>query len=264
MVHDYFRAILEKGEVSKRALALTEEVINQNSANYTAWQFRRECIFELKEDLEKELEFTNEQCEKNIKNYQVWYHRKVILEALKKVDGELEFLSKILSEDEKNYHVWAHREWVVKTFNLFEKEFDYTILLLKNDFRNNSAWNYRFFLFEYSTNLDEKVRNQEIDFAFSYISKSPNNESAWNYAKGMATFKTKEKGLVEYLLKKTEELISRASLNVFGNSMLVFCYTTLGSEDLLKKSIEICEKLSQIDGIRKNYWEFKKEQISKK
>ena len=50
-VHDYFRAVLQKNEISDRALKLSERVIRLNAANYTAWQFRRECIFKLNWEL---------------------------------------------------------------------------------------------------------------------------------------------------------------------------------------------------------------------
>jgi protein farnesyltransferase/geranylgeranyltransferase type-1 subunit alpha len=36
-VMDYFRAIVQRQEFSERALQLTAEVIQQNSANYSAW-----------------------------------------------------------------------------------------------------------------------------------------------------------------------------------------------------------------------------------
>eukprot|EP01083_Nonionella_stella_P292505 994783_1 len=50
-VHNYFRAIIRKNEISQRALKLSEKVIKLNAANYTAWQFRRECIFKFRYDL---------------------------------------------------------------------------------------------------------------------------------------------------------------------------------------------------------------------
>ena len=38
--HDYFRAILQSGEVSRRALDLTAECLRMNGANYTVWHRR--------------------------------------------------------------------------------------------------------------------------------------------------------------------------------------------------------------------------------
>lgn len=43
-VHSYFRAIQQRNETSKRALQLTAHVIEHNSANYTAWYYRRRCL----------------------------------------------------------------------------------------------------------------------------------------------------------------------------------------------------------------------------
>lgn len=45
-MHGYFRAIQQKNETSKRALQLTADVIQHNSANYTAWYYRRRCLKE--------------------------------------------------------------------------------------------------------------------------------------------------------------------------------------------------------------------------
>lgn len=52
----------------------------------------------------------------NSKNYQVWHHRKAIVELLKDPSRELEFTANILCKDEKNYHTWQHRQWCIKTF----------------------------------------------------------------------------------------------------------------------------------------------------
>jgi hypothetical protein len=68
---DYFRAVYKAGEMSERALALTEEVIDLNAANYTAWQHRRTLVKALGKNLREELAFVSEMIEANIKNYQV-------------------------------------------------------------------------------------------------------------------------------------------------------------------------------------------------
>jgi protein farnesyltransferase/geranylgeranyltransferase type-1 subunit alpha len=79
---DYFRAILNLDERSSRALALTEEVIVLNAANYTAWHFRRLCLEALKSDLKKEMAYVDRIANRNPKNYQLWCGPLVLFVAL--------------------------------------------------------------------------------------------------------------------------------------------------------------------------------------
>lgn len=50
------------------------------------------------------------------KNYQIWHHRRVLVERLNDGSQELEFTALILKQEAKNYHAWQHRQWALKTF----------------------------------------------------------------------------------------------------------------------------------------------------
>lgn len=63
-----------------------------------------------------ELKYIDSMIESNSKNYQVWHHRKAIIEWLQDPSKELEFTADILQKDAKNYHTWQHRQWCIKTF----------------------------------------------------------------------------------------------------------------------------------------------------
>ena len=52
------------------------QVIDLNSADYTAWAWRWKCILALGQDLESEVPFMNHVATTNPKNYQLWNHRR--------------------------------------------------------------------------------------------------------------------------------------------------------------------------------------------
>lgn len=72
-------------------------------------QYRRACLKALNSDLMKELEYLDSFANENPKNYQIWQHRRVIVDALGTGNFEKKFCEKIFEEDAKNYHAWAHR-----------------------------------------------------------------------------------------------------------------------------------------------------------
>lgn len=264
-VMDYFRAIVEKNEISERALELTADAIAQNPANYTAWYYRRVVLFGLGKDLSEEVKYMNEMTEENEKNYQVWYHRQAILEKYRKPEGELEMIAKMLEKDAKNYHAWAHRQWVLKEFNLWNGELEYVNKLLQEDLRNNSAWNHRFFVLQNTEDItSEQVRIREIDYAFQYIHKAPNNESPWNYAKGLANLKPELDSIYQLLEKRCKELLQRTSINAHAHYVLMDCYCRSNDPELISEAIVLCDSLIQYDAIRSKYWLYKKSKLEQK
>ncbi len=53
--------------------------------------------------------------QENVKNYQLWNHRRKLAAAqgLSAAARELAFAHSAIEEDSKNYHAWAHRQSVV-------------------------------------------------------------------------------------------------------------------------------------------------------
>ncbi|KAG7190442.1 hypothetical protein KM043_006546 [Ampulex compressa] len=224
--YDYFRAILKSNEKSERALALTEDCIWLNPANYSVWQYRREILKALGRDLRDELKYINKMIKYNSKNYQVWYHRKVIVEWLQDASDELEFTESILRKDAKNYHAWQHRQWCIKTFNLYDKELEYVEQLLHEDVRNNSAWNQRYFVINNTTKFEQEVIDREIDFALGKIDLVKGNESAWNYLRGILLQDDGGLGYNEKVRRKCEGLY----LNGFRTNHLLACIIDICQE----------------------------------
>ena len=106
-VMGYFRAVLQAEEVSERALALTQEVIEINPTFSTAWFYRRHLLTELKKDFSSEEAFMRSI--EDFKCYQLWYHRRFVSKYLNNPQAELDFIDFALQDDSKNYHAWSHR-----------------------------------------------------------------------------------------------------------------------------------------------------------
>lgn len=189
---DLFRAVLNSGELSERVLELTEDLLAENAANYTVWQYRRECLRALQSDLHRELDFMDTFAEENPKNYQIWHHRRAVVEMLGSGNRELVFTAKVFEVDAKNYHAWAHRQWALSTFQLWEGELEFVESLIADDIRNNSAWNQRWFVVHNGGPSDAPlaadILQRELAFAFSAIDKVTKNESVWNYVRGLTKF----------------------------------------------------------------------------
>jgi protein farnesyltransferase/geranylgeranyltransferase type-1 subunit alpha len=251
---NYFRAMLGKDERSERALVVVRRVIKYNSACYTAWYFLRLVLKSLGADLKAEMELLSEMAKDHPKNYQIWYHRRWLVEETKDASQELSFTEAVLVEDAKNYHAWTHRQWVISTFNLYENELAYVEKLLTTDIRNNSAWNQRYFVMHHA-GLNNDCILSEVKFSLSKIALAPNNECPWNYLIGL--FKASEmkisecQDIIDFCAEKEEKWPHCANLL----SLLLDISEESGNHT---KAISLCQKLRDgVDDIHKKYWTYR-------
>jgi protein farnesyltransferase/geranylgeranyltransferase type-1 subunit alpha len=208
IAYGYIRAILRTNEMSWRTLKLSATCLQLHPANYTVWHYRRQCLTTLYHKSQESLKDTiddedneNDSLKSkhsmlidwsyvwddlsissflggdNPKNYQIWYHRRALLEQVptqvfiditNKI--ELQYINSVLDVDAKNYHAWSHRQWILSVLvpsiltslqhydeshrltvndmltSLWENELIYTEDRINDDIRNNSAWNYRWYV----------------------------------------------------------------------------------------------------------------------
>jgi len=256
---DIFRAVLQTKEISLRVYILTSIVIDFFPTNYMAWVKRRECIDKVKEiDPQSELNWLDELMVPNQKNYQIWHHRKLLIEKLNDSSHEKRVLDDVFQSEPKNFHAWTHRIWMIRRFNNIEGEFDFIDKMLEQDIKNNSVWNYRFFLVQFvnGNKLDKEIIEKEIKYAIEKIKKNNINECPYCYIRGYINkFKYKFNDF-PFIKEELEKIIEKKENenNSFCLMLLLDFYEEEKKEKEFKETIE---KLTKIDYIRKKYYSWR-------
>lgn len=286
----YLRAVMSKKEYSPRCLQLTQHIINMNPAHYTVWLYRAANIFALQLSIPDEIEWLNDVALANLKNYQIWHHRHLLVEhyyptissdpdALTNfAKQERDFLIAILAEDTKNYHVWSYRSWLVGKLGMWEdaEELKSIETLIDEDVRNNSAWSHRFFLVfsnpkyatpgKGATQKDDKVTQElvdrEVQYAQTKVYLAPQNQSPWNYMRGvlvkggqpLASVKEfAEEFVVKLGAEKEEEEVIRST---HALDLLAEIYAEEGQNE--KADLCLRRLAEKWDRIRAGYWEWRR------
>lgn len=258
-----FRAIFLSKEISIRVYELTSMVIDFYPTNYVAWVLRRKCLDKIKEiDPYQELLWLDDLMLENQKNYQIWHHRKLLIEKINDASHEKKVLDDIFKYEPKNFHAWTHRIWMIRRFNNIEGEFDFIDKMLENDIKNNSVWNYRFFLVQFVNNnkLNKDIVEKEINYAIEKIKLEPINECPYCYIRGYITkFGYKYNDFI-FVKEELEKIVEKEENDSYGLMLLLDFYEEDKNEN---KFNGIIEKLIKIDFIRKKYYKWRKSNYKK-
>lgn len=288
-INNIFRTTLVKKEISKRVFDLTTYILEVSATNYMGWLIRRECIDEL--DLKENYPWLDNQTKLNQKCYQIWNHRKLLVEKYKNWENEIEVMNDIFNEESKNYHAWCHRIWITRRFNLYVQEFSFVNKMIKSDARNNSAWNYKIFLLKYVMkayhnkdrydcfNQEENKKfidgifdvakkfkiEDELEYAFSNLKEDNNNESIYFYIKGLLD--DKEINYLNYdltnVIQKLKNIRKLNKSNYHSTSILIELLIEHYKETENDQILELFEELIEVDYIRKKYWKWRKNNYEK-
>jgi protein farnesyltransferase/geranylgeranyltransferase type-1 subunit alpha len=260
-----------------------------NPSHYTVWLFRAANVFALKLPIPDEMAWLNRVALANLKNYQIWHHRHLLVEnyfptiaddptaIASFAAAEREFLQKILSADTKNYHVWSYRSYLIGKLNLFGDAGELASIeaMIDDDVRNNSAWSHRFFLVfsnpahatpgTAATDADPKVPadvvDREVAYAQEKIRLAPQNQSGWNYlrgtlVKGGRKLASVEEFASEFVTGLGEGDDAEDVLSTHALDLLAEIYAEKGDKE--KADLGLQRLGQKWDRIRVGYWEWRR------
>ncbi|CEN61856.1 Putative CaaX farnesyltransferase alpha subunit [Aspergillus calidoustus] len=224
------------------------------------------------------------------------HHRQVIMSSRDHFPTlpakEMDFLMEMFAQDSKNYHVWTYRHWLVRHFELWDSPREIADInsLINSDVRNNSAWNHRYMLrFGPRSDqpdgglvnangppsekgrlavVDEDLVDEELQYAQVKITTAPENRSPWSYARGV--LRAAGRPLSEWtdfarkfvVDNRDDEgqLIDVEVKSSHAVEWLADVYAQSGPDEAVRMLNLLKEKY---DPIRKNYWDYRINQILK-
>ncbi|KAK0719709.1 hypothetical protein B0H67DRAFT_599379 [Lasiosphaeris hirsuta] len=285
----YLRAVMLKKEYSQRCLRLTETIIEMNPAHYTVWLYRASNVFALKLPITDEMEWLNKVALVNLKNYQIWHHRHLLVDNLyptlagnpdelaRFATTERKFLTQILVQDTKNYHVWSYRSYLVGKLGVWGSPEELKSIedLIDDDVRNNSAWSHRFFLVfsdpahttpglaatEPDPAAPQDITDREVEYAKEKINLAPQNQSPWNYLKGVLVKGSQKLSSVEdFASGFVKGLGNKDGSEAVQSTHALDLLAEIYAEKREKEKADLCLRRlgEKWDRIRIGYWEWRR------
>uniref|UniRef100_A0A665VDD2 Geranylgeranyl transferase type-2 subunit alpha n=1 Tax=Echeneis naucrates TaxID=173247 RepID=A0A665VDD2_ECHNA len=179
----------KEGICDDEALQLTQQLLSSNPDFATLWNYRREILMHLEDEVQKiyeaELSFLESCLKVNPKSYGSWHHRGWVSARLPQPDWarELSLCDRCLSLDDRNFHCWDYRRMVVKMSGVpVDQELGFTDHLIGSNFSNYSSWHYRSTLLPLlHPESPEPLCLSEYELVQNAFFTDPNDQSAWFY-----------------------------------------------------------------------------------
>jgi protein farnesyltransferase/geranylgeranyltransferase type-1 subunit alpha len=243
-----FHAILNRQELSPRALAICNHIITQWPKHITAWWYKFHLLEALGYDFEYEMDLLRTALGHDPKSYQGWHYRRWLVSRNLALADELPLLAQVLDNDHKNYHAWSYAVWFAQAANQEQAVYDLALRYIELDCRNNSAWNTRKTVGE-SLGVDATA---EFEAAVASLREVGKNEAAFNFMKAMTD---RDAGLKERLRSVAEELIGLKEDNRYAWVLLLSQTTEQGEIS------RICDRLIELDSLRTPYYNLVKQGV---
>lgn len=244
----YFLAVLDKREVSDRAIAIASEVIDKFPAHYTAWWYKCFILEKKGYDFKNEVSIVSKLIDRSPKSYQAWQYRQFLFDRVSEdkfaeID-EVPFMKNVFANDAKNFHAWSFAIWYADRFKKYKDIYDLAVYQIQQDMRNNSAWNARKAMVDFMKSDIEA----EFDAAAESLNEITKNEAAVNYAIAMVEEKPE---LIEKFKALGQKLYERNPKNAQALHILLWVATDEDNKEMIKK---LCNELIVADPIRKPYY----------
>ncbi|EAY01958.1 prenyltransferase alpha subunit, putative [Trichomonas vaginalis G3] len=220
----------------------------------TCWNMRKKYFKEhaTKEQLDIELEISENVIRSNPKSYWAFHHRRWCFEYMNitELDHEIQLCTLLLNADFRNFHAWRHRRWAVKRMgNKYEEELQNSYDFIQKDFSNYSAWHYRSQL----PNLTDF--KAELDIVQTCIYMDANDQSAWIYLRWLLNHEEiyNDAETLEQLESSIEELQEMEPNAKYVLLAQIWVLQKMKEVDQ-EKIAKITDKLVQLDPIRAPYY----------
>lgn len=245
-----FHALLEKQEISQRALNLCNTVVERYSKHYTAWSYKCDIMASVGYIFQEEVDRAHIILSRNPKCYQAWHFMEWLTNREPSAPDLVSFLSSILTIDAKNFHGWSFAIWYAERWHKERDIYSMAIQFIQSDCRNNSAWNAR----KTVGSMLGVDPHQEFDDAAQSLRSIGRNESACNFLLAIAR---ENPDLLDRVSVVAKDMLAKQSDNACALRLLLAVTEDQGEIE------RMCDLLMDADRVRAPYYKLVKSGVVK-